>query len=346
MKMNMRRWMTILVVIWLGVCAGLQPAAADELRLVNGNSLSGKVIRMEGGKLFFATDYAGEIAVDWTKVAALTTDDPIKVILSDGTEFEGATLESDDNMMTLQTKKLEGPADFNLAEVEAINPAVKPVVKITTRANLGITQERGNTDTDSIRVDAEFIARTEKSRYTLAGELSREKNRGDTTVENWLAYGNYSYFLSQKWFLYANTLFEHDKFADLDLRSTLGGGAGYQFFESPELNLYLAAGPAYVAENFIDADDKDYSAAQWLVNYDQYFFKKFVQLFHRQTGWISLYDSKNWLIKTRQGLRFPIYKGLTSTFQYNYDYVNDPSPNAEEKWDSKLMFLLGWQFQN
>ena len=25
---------------------------------------------------------------------------------------------------------------------------------------------------------------------------------------------------------------------------------------------------------------------------------------------------------------------------------NDPSPDANEKWDSKLMFLLGWQFGN
>ena len=61
---------------------------------------------------------------------------------------------------------------------------------------------------------------------------------------------------------------------------------------------------------------------------------------------ISLSDSDKWLLKTRQGLRFPIHKGFTTTIQYDYDYDNDPSPDANEKWDSKLMFLLGWQFGN
>ena len=105
-------------------------------------------------------------------------------------------------------------------------------------------------------------------------------------------------------------------------------------------------GPAWVNEDFIKAEDDDYSAGQWLINYDQYFFNKVVQLFHRQTGWIKLTDSNKWLLKTRQGLRFPIHKGFTTTLQYNYDYNNDPSPDADKKWDSTLMFLLGWQFAN
>ena len=197
-----------------------------------------------------------------------------------------------------------------------------------------------------MRLDGEFIARTVKSRYTFGGELNTEKVDGDTTVENWLAFGKYDYFFLPKWFLYANTLFEHDKFADLDLRSTLGAGVGHQFFESDLLNLSAEVGPAYVNEDFIEDDDDDYSAGQWSINYDQFFFDNFVQLFHRQAGNMRLSDTGQWLIRTRQGLRFPIYKGFTTTLQYNYNYNNRPSAAAEEKWDSKLMFLLGWQFAN
>jgi putative salt-induced outer membrane protein YdiY len=342
----MRTWPTISTIVLCGVFSFLCPAIADELVLSNGDGISGQLIRMEEGKLFFETSYAGEIEVNWTDVTNLVTDEPIKVILVDGTVLEGLPLKTSDRMMRLETEKLETPSDFKLSQVSAINPGEKPVVKITTRVNVGITQERGNTDTDSLRMDGDFIARTEKSRYTLRGELNKEKVRGETTVENWLAYANYSYFLSQKWFLYAQTLFEHDEFQDLDLRSTLGAGAGYQFFETETLNLSVGFGPVWVNEDFIEAEDDDYSAGQWLISYDQYFFDKFVQLFHLQTGWIALADSDRWLIKTRQGLRFPIYQGFTSTLQYNYDYNNNPSPSAEEKWDSQLMFLLGWQFEN
>jgi len=342
----MKAWLIISMITFCVTFYSFGSAIAHELHLSNGDLINGQVIRMDENKLIFKTSYAGEISVDWAEVINLITDEPIKVILTDGTALEGFSREASANMMRIETEKLEAPSDFKLSEVAAINPVEKPVVKITVRTNAGLTQERGNTDTDSLRLDGEFIARTEKSRYSFGGELNIEKVDGDTTVENWLAFGNYDYFVIQKWFLYTNTLFEHDKFADLDLRSTLGVGVGHQFFESDTLNLSTAVGPAWVNEDFIEAEDEDYSAGQWLINYDQYFFNKFVQLFHRQTGFIKLADTNRWLLKTRQGLRFPIYKGFTTTLQYNYDYNNDPSPAAKEKWDSKLMVLLGWQFGN
>ena len=345
-ELMMKAGLTASIITFLGIFNALYPAIADELHLSNGDVITGQIIRMEGNKLVFETSYAGKISVVWSEVINLISDGPIKVILTDGTALEGFSRKTSENAMRLETEKLKAPSDLKLLDVAAINPQKKPAVKITVRANAGLTQERGNNDTDSYHLDSEFIARTEESRYTFAGELNVEKADGDTTVENWLAYGNYSYFMTEKWFLYANTLFEHDKFADLDLRSTLGAGVGYQFFESDSLNLSAAVGPAWVNEDFIEADDDDYSAGQRLINYDQFFFKKFVQLFHRQTGLIKASETDKWLVKTRQGLRFPIYKGFTTTLQYNYDYNNDPSQDADEKWDSKLMFLLGWQFKN
>jgi hypothetical protein len=47
------------------------------------------------------------------------------------------------------------------------------------------------------------------------GELSKEKSKGKTSVDKWLVFGNYRYFLNQKWFLYAQLILEQDKFADV-----------------------------------------------------------------------------------------------------------------------------------
>lgn len=339
----------IWLILAVGILLASDPAAADKLSLSNGDVITGKAIRMVDQKLVFKTEYAGEISVDWQKVVKLSTDEPIKVILRDGTALTGEAQEADNNKMILDAGKHEEheePAKFGLKEVAAINPETKPPVRITTRANLGITLERGNTDTDNRHFDGELVARTDKNRFIIGGELNKEKDRGRTSSDNWRAYGKYNYFMTQKWFLLANTLFEHDKFKDLDLRTTLGAGIGYNFFESEELNLNMGAGPAYIKENFIEAQDDDFPAAQWVIRYDQYFFNQHVQLFHNNNGYWSFSDSNNWLIYTRQGLRFPLYKGLTATFQYNYDYDNEPSEDAEEKWDSKVLLLLGWQFKN
>jgi putative salt-induced outer membrane protein YdiY len=319
---------------------------ADEIRLKNGDRLTGRVIRMEAGKLILKTVYAGDISIVWQEVASVMTDGSVKVVLKDETALEGTPLATEDGEMKLDTVKLEAPASFSLADVKAINPLPVKPVKINTRVNASVSNERGNTKSDNYYFDGEFVARTEKNRYKIGGELSKGESDGTTTSQNWLAYGNYSHFLDKKWYLYADTLFEHDEFKDLNLRSTLGTGAGYQVFETPLLNLSISAGLAKVDENFDVAEDNDYSAGQWSVNYDQYFFKKFVQLFHVHTGFVSLEDSDDWFLRTRTGLRFPVYKGLTATLQYNFDYDNQPSVDAEKKEDTKFIFLLGYEFKN
>ena len=319
---------------------------ADEVRLKNGDKLTGQIVRMQENNLILKTTYAGEITIIWQEVAGIQTDGSVKIVLTDETTFEGTTEVAEDGKMKLNTDKLETPASFSLADVKAVNPEPVKTVRINTRLNASVTSERGNTKSDDYYFDGEFEARTKKNRYTVGGELSKEKADDITTSQNWLAYGNYSHFLNEKWFLYVNTLFEHDEFKDLNLRSTLGAGAGYQFFETPLLNLSISAGLSKVDENFDLAEDNDYSAGQWEIKYDQYFFNKFVQLFHVDTGYISLEDSNDWFVKTRTGLRFPLYKGFAATLQYNYDWDNQPSAAAETEEDTKFIFLLGYEFKN
>ena len=340
------KWIKFFFICWFLVIAFSHLAIADEVLLENGDKITGKLERLEKGNIVFNTDYAGEITIRAEKVVHITTAEPMVTTLGDGTIRKGSSFYRDTPTADtrLEVKKTAG--DINITEVKSIYSKPRPRVRITTRANFGITNERGNADTDQYRIDVKFIARTEKQRFTIGGELNREKANSELTVANWKGYGKYDYFIKPKWFLYASSLFENDGFADLDLRTTLGAGGGHQFFESDELNLSASAGVAYINENFIVAEDKDFPGAQWLIRYDQYFFKKSVQLFHSNNGYISFDDTSSWLINTRQGLRFPLFKGFVATLQYNYDYNNKPSPDAISKWDSSLVFLLGYQFNN
>ena len=319
---------------------------ADEVRLKNGDKLTGQIVRMQENKLTLKTTYADEITIIWQEVAGIQVDGPVKIVLIDDTTLEGTTAVSEDGKMKLKTDTLETPASFDLADVKAVNPEPVKTVRINTRANASVTSQRGNTESDNYYFDGEFVARTKKNRYTIGGELSKETADNVTTSQNWLVYGNYNHFLNEKWFLFVNTLFEHDEFKDLNLRSTLGAGAGYQFFETPLLNLSISAGLSKVDENFDLAEDNDYSAGQWEIKYDQYFFGKFVQLFHVNTGYISLEDSNDWFLKTRTGLKFPLYKGFAATLQYNFDWDNQPSVSADTEKDTKFIFLLGYEFKN
>jgi len=320
-------------------------AEADEVRLKNGDRLTGKVITMEEGKLVFETTYAGKITIKWAEVSSLKTDKPIKVVLSDETALEGVPQPTEEEKMKLETDKIEEAVSFHLAEVKSINPKVKPAVKVEARANLGLSSTSGNTETENAYADGEFVARTEKNRYTVGAQYNRAEDEGEKTANRGLGYTKYDHFLTQKWFLYANASFETDEFQDLDLRTTLGTGVGYQVFETERTNLSLEAGPAYVDQNYDVAEDNDYPAGAWAINFDIYFFDKKVQFFHFDSGFISLEDTKDTLIRTRTGLRLPFYKDLNATIQYNWDRNNNPVP-GKEKVDEMLIFSLGYQFKN
>ncbi len=342
----MKRHVTSVTAVMVFLILSFATVSADEVHLRNGDRISGKIMHMKKGKLVVLTEYAGEITISWEQVERLSSEEKIMVVLDDDTSLEGQTVIQEAGKLKLKADRLEQPSVFNLADVKAINLKVEPAIKITARVNAGIVLERGNTDTDDAEIDASFQARTEKSRYTIGGEFNKKKTDGEDTAKDWTVFANYDYFISHKWFAYVRTKFEHDEFTDLDLRSTLSAGAGYQFYESDELNLSFRMGPAYIDENFIVASDNSFGSILWGLNYDQYFFNRRFQLFHQSDGNMSLEDAGDWIINTRQGIRFPLYKGFIATLEYSYDYDNEPSPDAIADYDSKLSFLLGYEYKN
>jgi putative salt-induced outer membrane protein YdiY len=332
----------VITVLSLLITAG--NVMGDEIWLKNGDHISGNVFRMENKILIFKTPYAGEISVRWEEIANLRTDVPIAVVLSDETSGRGVVSAGEGGKVSVRVDNIEEPLTFDLAQVAVINPKPpKPALKLNARVNVGIAAQRGNTDTDNYHLDGEFVARTEKNRYTVGTELNREKTDGERTSNNTLGYIKYDHFLSQKWYFYSNALFEQDEFKDLDLRTTVGVGLGHQFFETPLTNLSIEAGLSYVNEDYDKADDNSYSAGRWALKYDRYLIEKVVQFFHYHEGYVSLEDTEKIVFRSRTGLRVPLYERFIATAQYNFDWDSDPAPGVE-RVDATYLLSLGYQY--
>ena len=151
----------------------------------------------------------------------------------------------------------------------------------------------------------------------------------------------YDHFLTEKWFFYTNALFEKDEFKDIDLRSTIGAGAGYQFFETPLTNLSTETGLTYVNEDYEQGQDNSYPAGRWSVKFDQYLLDKKIQFFHFHEGFVSIEDTEDMFIRSRTGFHIPLYKNFKATVQYNYDWDKSPAP-GREKADEAFLFTLGY----
>lgn len=328
----------------LGVILALSKAVADELILRDGSRLKGEAVTKKDGTLEFKTSFAGTIKVKWDEVEELRTDKTARVLTQDKEIIPARVFRNTDNMTMIETELEAPPLEMGKEQVAYINPEpwrTGEGVKFTGNANVAIESERGNSESDEIDMDAQATVRREHDRFRSWFTWEKESNNGSRTKNKWKLRGNYNYFFAEKWYYGATAAFERDQFADLRLRSTVGPVIGHQFFESEALNLSVEAGPNYVWENFKVAEDQDYPAAGWQIHYDQFFFNKFVQLYHDQSGLWNLDDTGDVVWDTWTGVRVPLFAGIIGSGEIQVEYDSGAPDNVDSK-DTTYRLKLGY----
>lgn len=322
-------------------------AFADELLMNDGSRLLGEVVGRENGTLVFKTSYAGKISVKWEEVSELKSDKPMVLMFRDETTTTTQHIRNDADDLIVAADASEPDQTIDQDVVEFINPEpwrTGDGYKFSGHVNFALETQRGNTDKDEIDMDGDLTWRFLHDRFIAFAELEDDRNNGKKTTEKWKANGAYNHFFTRKWYAGAALGFEHDKFADLDLRSVVGPIAGYQWFESKKMNLSTEAGPMYVDEDFIDADDDDYLAAGWGINFDRFLFGgDFVQFYHKQTGLWSLDDTSDVVWNSWTGLRFPLILGLVASTEIKVEY-DGGAPDGVDDTDTTYLLKLGYQW--
>jgi putative salt-induced outer membrane protein YdiY len=329
----------VLAVFFVLLTSG--QASADEVWLKNGDRLTGKVVSLDSGTLVFKTSYAGDLSIQWGELVNLKTDEPVKLVLGDDSTAQGPVTPGESGKVKVKTDQVEEPVTIDLASVKTINP--KPPVTWTLRISLGGSMNRGNTDSQEFYGQGDFVVRAAMNRVSLGGNYQRSEENDVKTADNAMGYIKYDRFLSKQWYLYANATVQQDEFQDLDLRTTLGLGSGYQFFESDRTNLALEGGLSYVNENFTTEPDRNYAAGRWGLKFDYYILPKSLQFFLNHTGLQSLESSNDLLLYTQTGFRIPFYKDLNLALQMNWQYDKSPAPGTEKN-DYTYIISLGYQW--
>ncbi len=318
--------------------------SADAVHLQGGDRISGAIVSKIGDVLTLKTTYAGDVKIAWSQVESVETDTPARFILKDRTAMDAQATRAAGTAVVLKAGELITTAPVALADIEYINPPPEVSgegVSVSGHANLGLTANRGNTDNDQLFYDVEAVIRSVKNRFTIGATGSNKQEDGRDTARGNRAHFKYDHFIDDKWYAYANTDVEQDDFKDLNLRTTLGTGAGYQFWETPERNLALEAGLTYVNEDYDIADDDDFMAGRWALRYTQLLFSGTTQFFHTHEGIVSVDDPDDTLIRMQTGLRFPLVENLNATIQYNIDWQNNPPPGFK-RTDSGYIVSVGY----
>src|SRR5258705_706994 len=313
------------------------PADADELRLKNGDRITGVATSLAGGTLTFKAT-GGDLKIAWADVASLAIEQPMLVTVGTSAPTSAVFAAADANGRV--TLVPGGPVA--LTEIIALGRPRRGGA-ITGGGGAGIVQTAGNTQVNNVRLSGDVVARGAANRYTVSAIAKHANGRGVEPARNWLLTGKYDRFLTSRLFANANANFTNDRFRDIDLRTALGAGIGYQILETARMNLTADAGLAWVDENFTSIADDSYAAAQESAGLQVQLVPGRVQAFHQHDGYFGVSGDKKMFIRTQNGVRLGAPAGFVAAIPEDVGYDCPPSPRNPPTQPA-LSFDLGFQF--
>lgn len=318
-------------------------AQAAIVTLKNGDQVSGELKQLSGDVLTFQSSVFGEVKIPWKEVAKLDAAKPVRVELKDGTTVKGKVA-VDDDAVTIDQGELGQSQPLPREQIAAFNPPIiDQSVQYSGHLNLAGAFNRGNSDEDQLNFNGEFVARTPEDRYTVSGEVNEAKSAGTKTTSNRRLLMQYDNFLDQKNYVFARARAESDEMADLNLRTSLGGGYGRQFLENDITKFSGEIGLNYVNEDYDVSPDRSFPTLSVGYKYDRKFFDKKLVFFNNVTLDANLDDTEDLLARGRIGFRVPLTHNLNVSTQLNVDYDNQPADGAK-KTDTALVFSVGYGF--
>jgi putative salt-induced outer membrane protein YdiY len=321
------------------------PALADEVLLLNGDRLTGKIIRATGGKIVLKTDAAGEITIDLSKVKTFSTDEPIVVKVGEQPQVSSKVTPGADRQVQAQVVPGSAPQPVPIADITAINP--EPAWHGSLALNGLLTS--GNSETLQLGFTGSLGKRWETERLTfLAGYTygrQEDPDTGDktTTVDYGYASAKFDHFFTKKFYGYALAKVEHDGVADLEIRFSPSVGPGYQWFEGPTFNFATEAGPAYVYEKFKHRDSEDFLGLRLAYAID-WTPIPVLKLYHT-LEYIASFDdfTGDYLLNLTAGAKVKITKVFFADARIEWAYDSTPAP-GREKADTRFLLGVGLDF--
>ncbi|HKZ04649.1 MAG TPA: DUF481 domain-containing protein [Methylomirabilota bacterium] len=338
--------LTQIVVVVVVALLTAVPVRADEVLLLNGDRLTGKIVSATGGKLVLKTEAAGEITIDMSKVKTFSTDEPITVKVGEQTQVSSKVTPGPDRQVQAQIAPGTAPQPVSIADITAINPA--PPAWHGSLALTGLFTS-GNSETQQIGFTAALSKRWETERLTfLAGYTygrQEDPDTGDktTTTDYGFASAKFDHFFTKKFYGYALAKVEHDGVAELEIRFSPSVGVGYQWFEGPTFNFSTEVGLAYVYEKYEHQDSEDFLGPRLAYAID-WTPIPVLKLYHT-FEYIPAFDdfTGNYLITIVAGAKVRITTAFFADARFEWVHDSTPAP-GREKSDTRFLIGVGWDF--
>jgi Protein of unknown function, DUF481 len=254
MKVAPSRFALLFLLVVAGLGAG--GLRADVIETKDGTHLVGHVTKIADGKVYVATDFAGDIVVLQSHIVRLSTDKPVAVRLMSGRRYDGTLSTSQD---VVQVATASGPVTTSVPEIAASWPAgqpdpqsIRPQYHWVYEASVNVTGKEGNHRQFGGAYGVRATLKRLKDTLILSSSYNRQTSDGAKSADQAKVGADYADNYSDRNSWYVRDTVGFDRVKDLTLYNTAAVGAGYDLVKQVHQTLTVRAGLAHRYEQYAD----------------------------------------------------------------------------------------------
>jgi putative salt-induced outer membrane protein YdiY len=321
------------------------PAEAnlDRIELSNGSVIIGSFVDADNGKVMIETEFAGTLKIDQSRIVSMDVQKPVTLQMEDGVVLSSDSFTVSGKTLTLNE---HAEANYALQQLLRINPEPWELgrgYRHTGIASSALSIQRGNTVLDELnyKVDTRWTGLHDRFTLKLQGEV-REANR-ERNAENWMITGKYDRLQRGEYYWGLITSAEENRFADLDLRTTIGPYVGRSLLKNTPFVLEIETGLSQVSEDFREAENRNYVGLTWSVRSETDYLGNESRLYVDHKGIKNLAERDNLILNTTMGLAFPLFGRIQGATEVVLDY-NSGAVAGTEELDQTYRLRIGYSW--
>ena len=340
----------------------------DKLTLVNGDTISGTLLRADSKNVVFKSTLLGELTLPWKNIKSLTTGKPYTVVTKENQARVGPI---DADLETIRvippTANAATPASTSDAGIP-INDTVMVLDPQTYEKKVAVHPAPWQGWTGSMKGGVNLIDATQSQQVYTAEitfvrttpELSWLPPHDKTTLSFLDNYGKLTQpgapevrtsifhaiaeqdeFLSQRLFAYISAVYDHNIAQSLSLQQAYGGGIGWKIFDHPQSQVEAKGDLHYTRQSFEFPETQNNLLASSFSLTGMHKLPR-AMLLRGATSFSPAYNRTNaFQMSGSSSLSVPLYHALSLDISFVDNYLNNPQPGFKQ---NSLQFTSGFQF--
>ncbi len=318
----------------------------DLVIMKNGDRMTGEIKKMQRSQLTFKADYmAGDVVLDWSRVARLESKDPYLISMTDGHQIaEHFKLVDDPDVENFQIGPSGGLKVYQTNVLRILPIEARFLKQLEGSIGLGLSFTSGN---DQYQAEVNASATYRRGRNAFTGSVDSAfsgQTHGTSSARNQFDF-DYRRQLSQRWFAGGLVDLLRSDQQSLDLRITGGGLLGRTLLQTERTRLSMYGGMAVNREKYSVAP-----AREWATNADALGGIDFTTFRFSKTDITShffIYPSVTTPGRMRAQLKSDLSYKLAKDFWWGfhvYENFDSKPPIKAKKNDLGVSASLSWKF--